>query len=156
MGLWQGTAQTAGMVIGFGAVSVAVLAAAPLVLLGGELVNRHYLGRGRVRPGQWREAARTGRVRAVHVSPVRRGPGWSVVSYGCECHQAGMVPAAFLAHPAWIALTSPARWLLGAGRPPAGRHGRGGPPPAGVREPRRPRPHRPAGSPALPEPRFAP
>ena len=59
------------------------------------------------------------------------------------------------AHPLWIALTAPARWLLDRIRPRAGsRRGRGGngPPGAGVREPRRPLPDPPAGAMALPEP----
>jgi hypothetical protein len=60
-------------------------------------------------------------------------------------------------NPVWIALTAPARWLRGRLRPTAGsrrgRGGNGGPPGAGVREPRRPLPDLPAGAMALPEPR---
>ena len=68
----------------------------------------------------------------------------------------GRLAHPFVANPVWIALTAPARWLLDRIRPRAG-HGRrrgngNGPPPAGVREPRRPRPDQPAGAMALPEP----
>jgi hypothetical protein len=80
------------------------------------------------------------------------------VSAGEACHgrRLGGLAEPFLPNPVWIALTAPARWLLDRIRPRAG-HGRrrgngNGPPPAGVREPRRPRPDQPAGAMALPEP----
>jgi hypothetical protein len=65
-------------------------------------------------------------------------------------------PALGLALLPLVAVTAPVRWLLDRIRPRAGhgrRHGNGnGPPPAGVREPRRPRPDQPAGAMARPEP----
>jgi len=66
----------------------------------------------------------------------------------------GLVARVLLRNPVWIALTAPQRWLLDRLRPRAGgRKGGNGPPGAGVREPRRPRPDLPAGAMALPEPR---
>jgi len=106
------------------AVSLLLIVLAPAVLLGGELVNRHY-----------------------RRSPMVRNPAWIASR---PVHRV-------LCNPVWIALTAPARWLLGRLRPLAGnrrgRGGNGGPPGAGVREPRRPLPGLPAGAMALPEPR---
>ena len=117
--------RRAGRLLAFWAVSLLLIVLAPAVLLGGELVNRHYRR-------QWR--------RAPDMLWVRRRPFDAV-----------------LRHPVWIALTAPARWLLDHLRPFAGsrrgRGGNGGPPGAGVREPRRPLPDLPAGAMALPEPR---
>jgi len=117
--------RRAGRLLAFWAVSLLLIVLAPAVLLGGELVNRHY-------HRQWR--------RAPDMLWVRRRPFDAV-----------------LRHPVWIALTAPARWLLDRLRPLAGsrrgRGGNGGPPGAGVREPRRPLPDLPAGAMALPEPR---
>jgi hypothetical protein len=67
-----------------------------------------------------------------------------------------------IANPVLIALTAPERWVIdqvgglssrgfGGGR--FGRRGGNWPPPAGVREPRRPKPNAPAGAIALAEPR---
>ena len=132
-----------------GAVTLLVVAAAPAVLLFGELVNRHYLcglppGRDRIL------VRRRGLRRHVVVRPV--GPGQAAYAVATRNHR---VARRVLANPAWIALTAPARWLLGRLRPRAGsRRGRGGngPPGAGVREPRRPLPDLPAAAMALPEP----
>jgi hypothetical protein len=113
------------------AISLLLIVLAPAVLLGGELVNRRYRRAQLGSPSGW-----------VMGRPVRvtRRPLHLV-----------------LCNPVWIALTAPARWLLGRLRPPAGsrrgRGGNGGPPGAGVREPRRPLPDLPAGALALPEPR---
>ena len=107
-----------------GTVTLLVIVVAPAVLLGGELVNRHYR---RAWPGTGPGLATRAPLRLV------------------------------LGNPVWIALTAPARWLLGRLRPLAGsrrgRGGNGGPPGAGVREPRRPLPDLPAGAMALPQPR---
>jgi hypothetical protein len=135
--------------VGFGVVCLFVIALSPLVLLAGELVNRHYLGSwraGAARPlGRRPVAARrltAGTVRYSRVCSVTSG------------HRLAPLATPFLVNPLWIALTAPARWLLGRRRPRAGRRGGGsGRPPAGVREPRRPRPDVPAGVIALPEPR---
>jgi hypothetical protein len=143
-------------IIGYTAVTVTVVALTPLVLLGGELVNRHYLGTcHRVMPsGPHRAAEFRDRVHVTRVLARGSGPGWASVTWTGEDLRVGLVPAVFLTNPAWIALTAPARWLLAHLRPLAGRGRRGGgPPPAGVREPRRPRPDRPAGALELPEQR---
>ena len=130
-----------------GAVTLFVLALAPAVLLAGELVNRHYLGRP--------PAARD------RILVRRRGRGMEVQTIGPRrtgfpaAGRDHRVARRVLANPLWIALTTPARWLLDRIRPRAGsRRGRGGngPPGAGVREPRRPLPDLPAGAMALPEP----
>src|SRR5260370_28306241 len=57
--------------------------------------------------------------------------------------------------PLWIALTAPARWLLDRASG-FGHWGWRGPPAAGVREPRRPKPGLPGGSVALAELRAEP
>jgi hypothetical protein len=114
-----------GRLVTFWAVSLLIIVFAPAVLLGGELVNRHYRYRSRL----------------MH------RPLWAARR---PVHQV-------LFNPVWIALTAPARWVLDHLRPFAGsrrgRGGNGGPPGAGVREPRRPMPDLPAGAMALPEPR---
>ena len=77
-----------------GTVTLLVIVVAPAVLLGGELVNRHYR---RAWPGTGPGLATRAPLRLV------------------------------LGNPVWIALTAPARWLLGRLRPLAGsRRGRGG------------------------------
>jgi hypothetical protein len=144
--------RAAGGALTFGVVTLLVIAAAPAVLLFGELVNRHYLralppGRARILVRRRRLRGRCARVTVTDLRPGRadytvatrdRRGAWRV-----------------LANPVWIALTAPARWVLDRLRPRAGsRRGRGGngPPGAGVREPRRPLPDLPAGAMALPEP----
>lgn len=138
-----------GHALSFGAVTLLIVAAAPAVLLFGELVNRHYLRR--VPPAWDRILVRwRGRRRVVVIR--QDGPGQ--VTYAVAGRDR-VVARHVLANPVWIALTAPARWLLDRVRPRAGgRRGRGGngPPGAGVREPRRPLPDLPAGAVALPEP----
>jgi hypothetical protein len=131
--------RRAGRLLASFAVTLLVLALAPAVLLAGELVNRHYLGR--LPGGRDRVLVR----RRGHVVLRNLGPAGAAFP----------VARRILANPLWIALTAPARWLLDRIRPRAGsRRGRGGngPPGAGVREPRRPLPDLPAGAMALPEP----
>jgi hypothetical protein len=128
-----------GHALSFGVVTLLIVAAAPAVLVFGELVNRHLRRRGL--PGR--------RGRAVVLDA---GPGWATYTVAGRSH---MVARRVLANPVWIALTAPARWVLDRLRPRAGSgRGRGGngPPGAGVREPRRPLPDLPAGAMALPEP----
>src|SRR5437763_2785572 len=60
-----------------------------------------------------------------------------------------------VSNPLWIAVTAPARWLLDRASG-SGHQGWRGPPAAGVREPRRPKPGLPGGSVALAEPRAEP
>jgi len=128
------------------AVTLLVLALAPAVLLAGELVNRHYIGR--LPGGRDRILVRRG----GHVVLRNLGPDGAAIPVAFTGHRGAR---RVLANPLWIALTAPARWLLDRIRPRAGsRRGRGGngPPGAGVREPRRPLPDPPAGAMALPEP----
>jgi hypothetical protein len=156
MGRWLPAARTLAGAAGYAAVTVTLVTLAPLVLLGGEFVNRRCLGAYlRVMPcGPRRAAALGGRIRVTRVLARASGPGWASLTWTGESLRAGLVPAAFLTHPVWIALTAPARWLLGTGWLPGGprRPPGGGLPPAGVREPRWPRPGLPAGAIALPEP----
>jgi hypothetical protein len=142
-----------GRALATGTVTVLVIVLWPVVLLFGELVNRHYLGGlppGRDRIPVRRHGllpGRRGRVVYRHA-----GPGGAAYATATRNRR---VAGRVLANPLWIALTAPARWLLDRVRPRAGaRRGRdgNGPPGAGVREPRRPLPDLPAGAMALPEP----
>jgi len=152
-------------VVGFAVVSLVVVALSPAVLVAGELVNRHYLHGMRARPAMRARLdpiapGRPGFLRQRLWTAARRryfrytGPGWVDPAEVCQ-GRFGPLVAAFLKNPVWIALTAPARWLIGLARPLAGRGRRGnGNGLAGVREPRRPRPDQPAGAMALPEPRW--
>jgi hypothetical protein len=140
-------------------VSLLVIGMAPVVVLAGELVNRHYLKGLRARPdrilpprfglrcqprgARWRWLTRYS------------GGDFVDVSSATGHSRLGRIAAPFLANPLWIALTAPARWIITFARRrirPNG--GRRGPPFAGVREPRRPKPTLPAAAMALPEPRW--
>jgi hypothetical protein len=158
--------------LGSGVVSLLVIAMSPVVLLAGELVNRHYLAGRRVRPGSalpeytWRRLGPRGlprprgrvrrRARRAERCARRAGSHELVAVRSTLGHRRfGPVLAAFLTNPVWIALTAPSRWILDRFRPRVGgRGGRGGngSPGAGVREPRRPLPDLPAGAISLPEP----
>jgi hypothetical protein len=163
-----------GAVLTFCGVTLAVIAVAPVIVLVGEPLRRHYLRRlsqppVRTRSGvllsrfglrrrvfprrarRWRPVA--GRARAGGGRSRRRsGAGWRRHS----------LARAIAANPVLIALTAPERWVIdqvgglssrgfGGGR--FGWRGGNWPPPAGVREPRRPKPNGPAGAIALAEPR---
>ena len=130
------------------------------MLLGGELVNRHYLGQFRARqtpvlPERVRRLRWYAADRPVLFLQYLGRPGVSAADVYCG-HRLGRPAFRILTNPVWIALTAPARWVVDRFRPRVG-HGRGrgngGPPPAGVREPRRPE-ARTAGPAvmALPEP----
>jgi hypothetical protein len=152
--------KRAGPAIGFTLVSVAVVVLSPVVLLAGEPVNRHYLHGMRAQPDtlmprRTRYLRSRSRAAAVRRRYRHTGPGWISPGEACRGRRFGALAAPLLANPLWIALTAPARWLVGHVRPLAGRGRRGngnGPPTAGVREPRRPRPDQPAGAIALPGP----
>jgi hypothetical protein len=141
------------------AVTLVVLALAPLVMLGGEPISRHMqrrLGTGGA-VMVWVVKGRGVRSR-VRPSLIRSLPG-RVRMPRSEVRvkrRTGRLAFRFIANPVWIALTAPARWIIGLFRARAG-HGRGrrGPPLAGVREPRRPKPDQPASVMALPEPHEA-
>jgi hypothetical protein len=138
--------RRAGRLLASCVVTLFVFALAPTVLLAGELVNRHYLGR--LPGGRDRILVR----RCGHVVLRNLGPAGAAFPVAFVGHP---VARRILANPLWIALTAPGRWLLDRIRPRAGsRRGCGGngPPSAGVREPRRPLPDLPAGAMALPEP----
>jgi hypothetical protein len=131
------------------------------VVLAGELVNRHYLGGQKARPARmvlrgWPRFRRRSPLATRRSYFRHTSPDYVFVWQECEGKRFGALAEPFLANPVWIALTAPARWLIDRIRPRAG-HGRrrgngNGPPGAGVREPRRPRPDQPAGAMALPEP----
>jgi hypothetical protein len=124
-------------------VTLAMIVLAPVIVLVGEPVRRHFLRRLRRKP--------------LLARAVLPGVGW----------RSGFLAWAMIRNPVLIALTAPARWAidrasgLRSGRDGRGRFGlgqRGGqggdwPPSAGDREPRRPRPTAPAGAIALAEPR---
>lgn len=99
----------------FCAVTLGVIATAPVMLLAGEPLRRYCLRQHRL----------------THVT----------------------------SHPVLIAVTAPERWALDqvmglrSGGRGSGRRPGNGPPPAGVREPRRPKPGAPAGAVALAEPK---
>jgi len=121
------------------AVLLLTVALSPLIVVAGEPLRRRVLAR----PGGYR-VRRTavfshGAVRGVRVS-WRRHSLWMVL----------------VNNPLWIALTAPSRWLLDRASGYRHRGGRGSPPAAGVREPRRPRPSLPSAAVALAEPRTRP
>ena len=131
-----------GRLLAFCVVTLLIAAFAPLVLIGGEAVNRRY-----------HRGLRAGRIpRRMHYLPSPSRYQGAGVSW--RRRRFGGLAWLFLTNPLWIALTAPARWVTDRLRPLAGgRRRRGnGPPGAGVREPRRPQPDLPAGAMALPEP----
>jgi len=116
-------------------------ALAPVIMVAGEPLRRYVLARPAARPSRpATQAAMISHGPAGTVQVFWRRPGfWLLV----------------VSNPLWIALTAPARWLLDrAGG--LGHRGWRGPPAAGVREPRRPKPGLPGGSVALAEPRAEP
>jgi hypothetical protein len=153
--------RSAGPRLRFWAVTLIIIVISPAVLLGGELVNRHYLGRVRAKPDRIRPTRAVRYPRSPEVRPAgflrRLGrPGVRVASL-YSGHKSWPLAMPFVSNPVWIMLTAPGRWILDRFRSRAGQGngrggGRGGPPSAGVREPRRPRPDQPAGVLALPEP----
>ena len=110
-------------VLAFCAVTVAMIALAPVIVLVGEPLRTFYLRR------LSRPRSRSASARAL--------------------------ARAVIANPVLIALTAPGRWAIGqVGGMRSGGSGDGDwPPPAGVREPRQPRPNAPAGAIALAEPK---
>jgi hypothetical protein len=139
-------------------VTLAAIALAPVVVLVGEPLRRYCLRRlgrpvGRPRSVGMRWDAGWSRAAGVRANVVRPRLG---------------LARAIVSNPVMIALTAPGRWAMdrttalssaasgrrgfghSGGR---GRRGGGWPPPADVREPRRPKPTAPAGAVALAEPR---
>jgi hypothetical protein len=140
------------------AVTLIVVAVSPAVLLCGELINRHYLGQLQARPRRILPGRAARRLRrhpanrpAVFLRHLGR-PGIPISDVYLG-HKTGPLALRFITNPVWIVLTAPARWIADRLRLRTGHgRGRGGPPSAGVREPRRPRPDQPAGAMALREP----
>jgi hypothetical protein len=154
----MGFPKKAVSVLWFGFVSLLVIGMAPAVVLVGELVNRHYLMGFRARPDRVLppRAGRRCRPRVARRLTRYSGSEFVDASFAARHRRLGRIVSPFLANPVWIALTAPARWIMAVTRrrirPNGG--GRRGPPFAGVREPRRPKPTLPAGAIALPEPRW--
>lgn len=168
----------AARVLVFCAVTLAVIAVAPVIVLVGEPLRRYYLrrlSRPRLRMrsagvlsrfglqrGVLRRTARRGR---PATGQARAGLGDGRLSHRSSAGWRGRSLAVVIANPVLIALTAPERWAIdqvgglssgGSGGRGFGRFGRRGgnwPPPAGVREPRKPKPNAPAGAIALAEPR---
>ena len=142
-----------GQLLQSAAVVLLTLAFSPLIVVAGEPLRRYVLARQpagrRALPG-WYRALKPPRPVAP-VATVSSGPAGTVVVFWRR-HGFWLL---LVSNPLWIALTAPARWLLDRASG-LGRQGRPGPPAAGVREPRRPKPGLPSGSVALAEPRAEP
>ena len=130
------------------AVAVLLLTAAlsPLIVVAGEPLRRRVLAR----PARY-WVPRPGMSRRTTVFSYRPVEGGVQVSW--RRHSLWMV---LVNNPLWIALTAPSRWLLDRASGYRHRGGRGSPPAAGVREPRRPKPSLPSAAVALAEPRTGP
>src|SRR5262249_59492778 len=101
--------RRAGRLLASCAVTLFVLALAPAVLLAGELVNRHYLGR--LPGGRDRILVRRGRRVVVrNIGPVRATYPAADTGHG--------VARRVLANPLWIPPTAPPRPFLRPIRPP--------------------------------------
>jgi len=153
----------------FCGVTLAVIALAPVVVLAGEPLRRYYLRPLNRTPLRMRSGvvqSRYGSQREVLRRMTRRGrpvTGHALAGPGDGWRGRSLV-LVIIANPVLIVLTAPGRWTIdrvgalrsgGSGRG-LGRFGRRGgdwPPPAGVREPRRPKPTAPASAVALAEPR---
>jgi hypothetical protein len=142
-----------GQLLRSAAVALLTVAFSPLIVVAGEPLRRYVLAGPRAaRPAQpgWYRALKPPRPggRAARVSS---GPAGTLIVFSRR-HSFWML---LVSNPVWIALTAPARWLLDRASG-FGHQGRGTPPAAGVREPRRPKPRPPGGSVALAEPRTEP
>jgi hypothetical protein len=171
----QGRVAAARLLV-FCAVTLTVIAAAPVVVIAGEPLRRYYLQRLSRPPLRMRSAgvlSRFGLQRGVLSRTARRqGPVTGQAHAGLADawlpHRSSArwrgrsLAGVILANPVLIALTAPERWAIdqvgglrsgGRGFGRSGRRGGDWPPPAGVREPRGPKPNAPAGALALAEPR---
>src|SRR5262249_12414972 len=155
----------------FCGVTLAVIALAPVIVLAGEPLRRYYLRRLNRPPLRMRSGvvqSRYGPQRGVLRRMTWRGhpvAGYalSALGYGrlrrrsIAGWRGRWLGRVIIANPVLIVLTAPGRWTIdrvgglrsgGSGRG-FGRFGRRGgdwPPPAGVREPRRPKPSAPGGA----------
>ena len=142
--VWQVSQSAAALLL--------TVALAPLIMVAGEPLRRYVLARPTARPprlGWYRTLRRAGL--GTQAATFSHGPAATVPVFWHRSRFWLLV----VSNPLWIALTAPARWLLDRASG-FGRRGWHGPPPAGVREPRRPKPGRPSGSLALAEPRTEP
>jgi hypothetical protein len=142
--VWQVSQSAAALLL--------TVAFAPLIMVAGEPLRRYVLARPAARPSRpgWYRTLRRSRP-GTQTATFSHGPAGTV-------HVFWHRPRFWLlvvSNPLWIALTAPARWLLDRASV-FGRRGWPGPPAAGVREPRRPKPALPSGSVALAEPRAEP
>jgi hypothetical protein len=166
----------AARVLVFSGVTLAVIAVAPVIVLIGEPLRRHYLRRLSQPPARTRSGAllsrfgprrgvlrRTARRRRPVADRARAGLGGGRSPRRSRADwRRHSLARVIIANPVLIALTAPERWVIdqvsglssrGSGGSRFGRRGGNWPPPAGVREPRRPKPNAPAGAIALAEPR---
>src|SRR5258708_6041138 len=127
--------RTVGRALASGTVTVLLIVLAPAVLLFGELVNRHYLGG--LPPGRDRILVRRRGLPGRRVVARSAGPGRAAHAAATPNHK--------------VARRGPGTGA-GAGGGGGGGGGGKGRRGAGVREPRRPLPDRPAAAMALPEP----
>jgi hypothetical protein len=128
------------------------VAFAPLIMVAGEPLRRYILASPAARPPGpgWHRTLRRSRP-GTQAAMSSHGPAGTVQVFWRRSRFWLLV----VSNPLWIALTAPARWLLDRASG-FGDRGWRGPPGAGVREPRRPKPGLPGGSVALAEPRAEP
>jgi len=142
--VWQVSQSAAALLL--------TVAFAPLIMVAGEPLRRYILARPTARPPGpgWHRTLRRSRP-GTQAAMISHGPEGTVQVFWRRSRFWLLV----VSNPLWIALTAPARWLLDRASG-FGDRGWRGPPGAGVREPRRPKPGLPGGSVALAEPRAEP
>jgi hypothetical protein len=144
LAVWQVSRSAAALLL--------TVAFAPLIMVAGEPLRRYILARPAARPPGpgWHRTLRRSRP-GTQAAMISHGPEGTVQVFWRRSRFCLLV----VSNPLWIALTAPARWLLDRASG-FGDRGWRGPPGAGVREPRRPKPGLPGGSVALAEPRAKP
>jgi hypothetical protein len=142
--VWQVSQSAAALLL--------TVALAPLIMVAGEPLRRYVIARPTARPPRsgWYRTLRRARP-ATQTAMFSHDPAATEQIFWHRSRFWLLV----VNNPLWIALTAPARWLLDRASG-FGRRGGYGPPAAGVREPRRPKPGWPSGSLALAEPRTEP
>jgi len=142
--VWQASQSAAALLL--------TVALAPVIMVAGEPLRRHVLATPTARPSRpgWNRTLRRSRP-GTQAAMISHGPAGGVQVFWPRPRFWLLV----VRNPLWIALTAPARWLLDRASG-FGHQGWRGPPAAGVREPRRPKPGLPGGSVALAEPRTEP
>src|SRR5258707_10932134 len=141
--VWQVSQSAAALLL--------TVAFAPLIMVAGEPLRRYVLARPAARPpGPGYRRLRRPRP-GTRAAMIAHGPEGTVQGFWFRPRFWLLV----VSNPLWNALTAPPRWLLDRANG-FGHRGWRGPPGAGVREPRRPKPGLPGGSVALAEPRAEP